>query len=226
MNMKTRELTLTAVLSAIVLVMALVPNFGFINVNAFVGFTIIHIPILVGAYYGGRKVGGFLGALFGITSLFVAFTRPTSLLDPVFTNPIVSVLPRFLIGFFAYDVLKFFRKLVSNEFLQNGLFFGVMTLFHSLLVIPLMYIVAKNNWFFDVYDVLNRVLETEVGAELTQADTIGTIDFIASYFLSSGTIFGFIATIFIFNSLLEIAVAIVVGVPVANRLNVVLNNQE
>lgn len=225
MKMNTKEITLTAILSAIVLVMALVPNFGFINVNAFVGFTIIHIPILVGAYYGGRKVGGFLGALFGITSMIVAFTRPASLLDPVFTNPLVSVLPRFLIGFFAYDVLQWFKRLAKNEFVQNSLFFASMTLLHSLLVIPLIYIAAVNNWYFDVYNVLNTVVGSLPGEELTSADTVGVIDFISTYFLNAGTIFGFIITIFVLNSLLEIVVAVLVGVPIANRLNVVLNKQ-
>jgi len=215
-NSRTKEITLTAILTAIVIVMAAVPNIGFITVNPFVGFTIIHIPILIGAYYGGRKVGGFLGLVFGVSSMIVAFTRPASVFDPIFTNPIVSVLPRFLVGFFAYDVLQMLRKLVRNEYAQNALFFGVMTAIHTLLVVPLMYVVGMNYWYFDVYGIMEGI---------TRADTLGTIDFVAKYFIGGGTIFGFFLTILVFNSLLEIVVAIVVGVPVANRLNVVLENQ-
>ena len=157
----------------------------------------------------------YLGLLFGITSMFVALTRPVGAFDPIFTNPVVSVLPRFLVGFFAYDVLQIFRKLVPNEYAQNALYFGTMTLIHSLLVIPLMYIVGVNYWYFDVYGIAEA---------LTRDVTIGTIDFVANYFIG-GTVFGFLLTIFIYNSLLEIAVGIVVGVPVANRLNVVFSKQ-
>ena len=110
-NFKTRELTLTAVLTAVILVLGLIPNLGYVSVSPMVGFTTIHIPVFIGAYFGSRKVGGFLGLVFGFTSLFVAFTRPVGLLDPVFTNPLVSVLPRFLVGFFAYDVLQFIKKI-------------------------------------------------------------------------------------------------------------------
>lgn len=215
-NMSTKELTLTAVLSAIVLVMALVPNFGFITVTPFVGFTIIHIPILIGAFYGGRKVGGFLGALFGITSMFVAFTRPAAALDPIFTNPLVSILPRFLIGYFAVDVLNLYKKWVSNVHLQNSLFFGTMTLLHSLLVIPLLYIAGLNYWYFDVYGVAE---------ELTREGTLGTVSFISDYFIGGTGVFGFLVTLFILNSLLEIVMAVVVGVPVATRLESALDKQ-
>lgn len=215
-HFNTKELTLTAVLSTIVAILGLVPNLGFISINPFVGFTIIHIPILIGGYYGGRKVGGFLGFLFGILSLYVAFTRPVGALDPIFTNPLVSVLPRFLVGFFAHDVLVFFQKHVSNRLASDGLFFAVMTTIHSVLVIGLMYVVGVNYWYFDVYNLAEA---------LTREGTLGTIDFIATYFIGGGTIFGFLMTILVLNSLLEIVVGVLVGVPVAQRLAAIVSEQ-
>lgn len=212
----TRELTLTGILTAIVIVLGLVPQLGFISVNPFVGFTIIHIPILIGAYYGGRKVGGFLGFVFGIMSLFVAFTRPVGALDPIFTNPLVSVLPRFLIGFFAYDFLQLYRKVVKQALVADALYFATMTIIHSILVVGLMYIVGVNYFYFDVYGISEA---------LTREGTLGTIDYISTYFFGGGTIFGFLLTIMILNSLLEIVVAVLVGVPIADRLNVVLQKQ-
>lgn len=215
-NFSTKELTLTGILTAIVIVLGLVPNLGFISVTPFVGFTIIHIPILIGAYYGGRKVGGFLGFVFGVMSFYVAFTRPVGALDPIFTNPLVSILPRFLIGFFAYDVLQFFRKLVKQGLLADGLFFATMTLIHSILVITLLYVVGINYWYFDVYNLSEA---------LTREGTVGTIDYIAQYFVGGGTIFGFLVTIMVLNSLLEIVAAVLVGVPVADRLKVILKSE-
>ncbi len=204
----TRELTLTGILTAIVIVLGLVPNLGFISINPFVGFTIIHIPILIGGYFGGRKVGGFLGALFGLLSLYVAFTRPVGALDPIFTNPLVSVLPRFLIGYYAEDVLNFFKNRFTNKSLSDAFYFATMTLIHSVLVISLLYIAGKTYFYFDVYNLSEA---------LTREGTLGTIDYIASFYVG-GTIFGFLLTILILNSLLEVVVAVLVGVPVANAL--------
>jgi uncharacterized membrane protein len=206
----TRELTLTGVLTGIVIVLGLVPNLGFISINPFVGFTIIHIPILIGGYFGGRKVGGFLGALFGVLSLYVAFTRPVGALDPIFTNPLVSVLPRFLIGYFAHDVLSLYRKYFTNKTFTDAMYFASMTLLHSVLVISLLYIAGTTYFYFDVYNLSEA---------LTREGTLGTIDFIAKFYISGGTIFGFLLTILVLNSLLEIVVAVLVGIPIAKALN-------
>lgn len=215
-NFSTKEITLTAALSAVVLVMGLVPNLGYIPLSPMVGFTIIHIPVLVGAYFGGRKVGGFLGLIFGLTSLFVAFTRPTGALDPIFTNPLVSVLPRFLVGFFAYDVLQLFRKRIKKAVVVDVLFFTTMTLIHSLLVITSLYVVGVNFWYFDIYGIAE---------ELTRDGTLGVIDYVAKYFIGGGTFFGFLLTILVVNSLLEATACVLVGTPVARRLKAAIENE-
>lgn len=216
-NIKTRELTLTAVLTAIVLILGLVPNIGYIPITPMVGFTIIHIPVFIGAYFGSRKVGGFLGLVFGLTSLFVAFTRPTGLLDPVFTNPLVSVLPRFLVGFFAYDVLKWYRSRFTNRFVVDALFFTTMTILHSVLVITLLYVSGVNFWYFDIYGIAE---------ELTREGTLGVIDYVAQYFIGGSSFFGFLFTILVVNSLLEVVMCSLIGVPVVDRLKVALNITE
>lgn len=212
-NTRTQELTLIAVLTAVVLIMGLVPNLGYISVTPMVGFTIIHIPVLIGAYFGSRRVGGFLGLVFGLTSLFVAWTRPTGALDPIFTNPFVSVLPRFLIGFFAYDVLHFLKDKIKLKFAADATFFAVMTLLHSVLVISLLYIAGVNYLYFDVYGIAEA---------LTRETTLGVIDFVATYF-GGASFFGFLLTILAVNSVLEIVVCALIGVPVVDRLKHALN---
>lgn len=207
-NTRTQELTLTAVLTAVVLMLGLIPNVGYISVTPMVGFTIIHIPVLIGAYFGSRKVGGFLGLVFGLTSLFVAWTRPTGALDPIFTNPLVSVLPRFLIGFFAYDVLHFLKNRIGKKVVADAAFFTVMTLLHSVLVITLLYIAGVNYLYFDVYGIAEAI---------TRETTLGVIDFVAQYF-GGASFLGFILTILAVNSVLEIVVCTLIGVPVVDRL--------
>ena len=211
---RVKELTLTAVLTAIVLILGLVPNLGYIPITPMVGFTIIHIPVLIGAYVGGRRVGGFLGLVFGLTSLFVAWTRPQGALDPIFTNPLVSVLPRFLVGFFAYDVLNLLRRGIKNNYVSDVLFFIVTTLLHSLLVVGALYVVGINYWYFDIYGIAE---------ELTREGTVGVLDFVTNYFVGGNSFFGFLFTILLVNSVLEMFMCALIGTPVVNRLKQALN---
>ncbi|MEC9485027.1 MAG: ECF transporter S component [Candidatus Izemoplasma sp.] len=211
-NLRVKEITLTAVLTAIIIVLGAVPQLGFIQITPMVGLTIIHIPVFIGAYFGGRYVGGFLGFVFGFTSFLVALTRPSAPLDPVFTNPLVSILPRFLVGFFAIDVLHFFQKRFKQQYLADGLYFAVMTILHSVLVVTLLYIAGVNYWYLDVYGIAEGI---------TRDSTLGAIEFVSNYFIG-GSIFGFFVTILIVNSLLEIAACVLVGTPISNRLKVAI----
>ena len=44
----TREMVLTSMLSAIIIIMSIVPQLGFINIFPAVGITLVHIPVLIG----------------------------------------------------------------------------------------------------------------------------------------------------------------------------------
>jgi len=214
-NTRTQELTLTAVLTAIVLILGLVPNIGYISITPMVGFTIIHIPVFIGAYFGSRRVGGFLGLVFGLTSLFVAWTRPTGALDPIFTNPLVSVLPRFFVGFIAYDVLHFLRRTIKRSVVVDVTFFAVMTVMHSILVISLLYLAGISYFYFDVYGIAEA---------LTRETTLGVIDYVATYF-GGASFLGFLLTILAVNSILETLMCALVGAPIADRLKKAMNTE-
>jgi uncharacterized membrane protein len=225
-NKRVKEMSFTAVLAAMVILMAVVPNLGYIAITPMVGLTIIHIPVFIGAYFGGRRVGASLGLVFGLTSFIVALTRPQGLLDPIFTNPLVSVLPRFLVGYFAVDVLNFFQKRFSKKVLADALYFGGMTLLHSMIVIPLIYIVAQTGLYFDVYGLLSEFLTNQAlavdpnAAEVvvTSADTLGVVKYVSDYYILGSGFFGFLMTILIVNSLLEVVACVLVGTPIAKRL--------
>lgn len=224
-NERVKELSFTAVLAALIILMAVVPNLGYITITPMVGLTIIHIPVFIGAYFGGRRVGASLGLVFGLTSFIVALTRPTGIFDPIFTNPLVSVLPRFLVGYFAVDVLNFFQNKVSNRTLADALYFGGMTLLHSLIVIPMIYIIAQTGLYFDVYGLLSQFLTeqaqavdpTAAAVVVTSADTLNVLDYVSGYLFGSGFL-GFFMTIIVVNSLLEIVACVLVGTPISKRL--------
>jgi uncharacterized membrane protein len=100
------------ILGAISVVLGMTP-LGFIPVGP-TSATIMHIPVLIGAIMEGPIVGGFVGLIFGLFSTFRAITTPTPV-SFVFLNPLVSILPRVLIGIATYYVYNSLRNLGNKK---------------------------------------------------------------------------------------------------------------
>lgn len=98
-KMDIRKLTVVGVLGAISIVLGMTP-LGFIPIGP-TRATIMHIPVIIGAIVEGPVVGALVGLIFGLFSIYQAITAPTPV-SFVFLNPIVSVLPRVLIGITSY----------------------------------------------------------------------------------------------------------------------------
>lgn len=113
MNRKitTRKMVVTAILGAITVVLGLTP-LGFIPLGL-ISITTMHIPVIVAGILEGPFVGGLVGLIFGLSSMLNAVLRPTPI-SFIFLNPIVSVLPRILIGVFSAYVYKFLKKKNNN----------------------------------------------------------------------------------------------------------------
>lgn len=111
MNKKTlssRKLTTAAVLGAITIVLGITP-LGLIPLGI-INATTMHIPVIIAAIVEGPVVGGLVGLIFGVFSLINAILRPTPI-SFVFYNPLISVIPRILIGitsYYAYQSVKRF----------------------------------------------------------------------------------------------------------------------
>ncbi|MBF8808005.1 MAG: ECF transporter S component [Enterococcus lacertideformus] len=98
---KTFRLVLRAILLAIIIVQAMVPWLGFIPLG-FISLTIIHITVIVAAVVLGPKDGMIIGLFWGVATIIRAYAMPTTPFDTlVFTNPIISVVPRVLVGLVA-----------------------------------------------------------------------------------------------------------------------------
>lgn len=61
--------------------------------------TIMHVPVIIGAIFEGPWAATFIGAIFGLYSFLNASS-------PFFADPLVSILPRLLIGFVAYGAYR------------------------------------------------------------------------------------------------------------------------
>lgn len=125
-----QDLTLASVFAAIILVMTFVPQIGYITVGT-VALTLIHIPVLIGAFLLPKRYGLMLALFFGLGSLIRAATTPTGPLDPAFVNPLVSVLPRLLFALAAIYLLELFRWFERTVRHSEMYIFGIVTLITS-----------------------------------------------------------------------------------------------
>lgn len=98
-TINTRRIVVAGVLGAIAIVLG-VTQWGFIPVPNVSGrATIMHIPAIIGAVLEGPIVGVLAGGIFGVFSMLQDTTG-------LFTNPMVSVVPRLLIGLTSWLVYR------------------------------------------------------------------------------------------------------------------------
>jgi len=92
-----RKIAVAGVLSAVAVVLG-VTHLGLIPWFSGAAVTVLHVPVIIGALLEGPIVGLAIGLIFGVSSLMQAALAPTGPIDVAFVNPLVSVLPRLLIG--------------------------------------------------------------------------------------------------------------------------------
>lgn len=113
-KLSVRKMAIIGVLGGLSIALGLTP-LGFIPVGP-TRATIMHIPVIIGGILEGPIVGAFIGLIFGLSSMFQAITNPTPI-SPIFLDPLVSVLPRILIGVVAHYSYKWARDLGENKVL-------------------------------------------------------------------------------------------------------------
>lgn len=146
MKLKTKNLTTIGILGAIVIMLGLTP-LGFIPLGVLT-ITSLHIPVIIAGILEGPVVGGLVGLIFGFFSLFNAMTRPTPI-SFVFYNPLISIMPRILIGVVTGIV---YRALKDKDNNKLRLF---MNVFRTIVVIILGYVTVKS--FIENVDLVNKV---------------------------------------------------------------------
>lgn len=191
MNKKitTKELTINAMLIAIIIVMASVPQLGMITIAPGVTVTIMHIPVIVAGLVLGLKSSLINAFAFGLSSLLVVLTRGGGPFDMLFLNPLVSVLPRLIFGVAVAGIAFLLGKIVKDPKGYPIVAIGTATLstvIHTIAVVTAAFFaIGANNENFVGWPT---TLTTFIGAFLTV------------------------------NMLFEILVAVVIGVPLALAL--------
>ncbi len=143
-RLNVRKMTVVAVLSAISIVMSMIPFIGYIPIGP-VKATIMHVPVIIGAIIEGPVVGAIIGLIFGLTSLWNAITQPV-LLSPLFYNPLVSVLPRIFIGVASYYVYTGMYK-ITKKVSVSGFIAGIMaSLVNTAGVLGVIYVLYADKY--------------------------------------------------------------------------------
>lgn len=189
---KTFSMVMAAFFIALIIIMAFVPNLGYINLIV-IKATLIHVPVIVGSIVLGPKLGAVLGLAFGVTSLINNTFNP-SLLSFAFSpfyqvgdmggngwSLVICLVPRILVGVVPYFVYKFILKIMKNFKLKSVLALGMAgvlgSMVNTLLVMNLIYFCFRQEFaavksiaLDAVYDVIlgiiaaNGIPEAIVGA--------------------------------------------------------------
>lgn len=201
---KTLGLVQVSLFGAIIIILAFTPFIGYIPLG-FTRATIIHVPVIIGSIMLGPKKGAFLGAVFGLTSLFINTFNPTAtsfVFSPFyalgdvhgnFFSLVICMVPRILTGVVPYYVYRGVSKCMNERKGKSSaalLCAGVLgSLTNTLLVMNLIFV-----FFQDGYGAAN-------------AAKIGT-----------GGVYGFILTIIGINGVPEAIVAAVLTLLICKAL--------
>ena len=109
----------TAILAAIEIFLT-AADLGFFAIGR-IAFTILHIPVFIAVILVGLPQGFILAAIFGLSSMTSAYLHPSGLLDYLFRNPLISVLPRLMIPFAVWLVYKAVQFIADDNTLSADL---------------------------------------------------------------------------------------------------------
>ena len=107
---KTYRIAILGILSAFIIIQTFVPFLGNIPIPP-LNPTIIHITVIVAAFVLSTKDGMLVGLVWGLARMVKAYTLPASPLDLLlWTNPVIAVVPRVMVGLVAGLVFHTFLK--------------------------------------------------------------------------------------------------------------------
>lgn len=141
----TRLTAVTGLMLAMTLILVFTP-IGFIQVPP-VSITIMHLPVIIAGIVAGPISGLIVGIGMGLASMFKALTSINPV-DKLFINPLISVVPRALIGVTAYYAYTAVRNAmvalkqgaVSQSVAATvGALVGTLT--NTILVLSMLYLV-------------------------------------------------------------------------------------
>ncbi len=173
-NKKLMQLVLVALFSAIIIVFTVVPNLGYIATGP-IEITTLHIIVIIGAVFLGPKYAGVIGSVWGLTCIARAFVigGGSDAFKP-FLNPMVSFVPRLLVGLIAALVFSALKKTKLPVVISAGITGAVGTLTNTVLVLSALYIFGGMlESYSDFFVLFKTIVSTIIALN-------GTIELIAA----------------------------------------------
>lgn len=134
--------TIRSILIAIIILQDFVPFLGNIPVGP-LSITTMHVTVIIAAIVVGPVDGAIIGGVWGILTWVRAFVAPSSPLAPlVMINPLVSVVPRVMIGLVAGYLYRWLARLskqprlamilagIAGSLTNTGLVLGAIAIFY------------------------------------------------------------------------------------------------
>lgn len=142
-EVNVRQLVVMGVLSGISIMLSMTP-LGYIPIGP-VTATIMHLPVIIGAVVEGPIVGLVIGLVFGVTSLLRAILNPT-VASFLFMNPLISIVPRLIMGLGAYYIYAALMK-TTNKIALSAALTGVLgSLINTVGVLGMIYVLYAERY--------------------------------------------------------------------------------
>ncbi|KIM18370.1 membrane protein [Apilactobacillus kunkeei] len=149
---KTYKMNILSVFIAIIIVQTSIPGLGNIPIGP-LSVTIIPITVVLAAIVLGTKDGAIVGGVWGLITFVRAFWWPTSpLAIYVFTNPLVSILPRILVGLVAGLIFTRLYKPNKPYRMYMSITGFVSSIVNTVVLLGLVYIFYRGD-AFNIYHI-------------------------------------------------------------------------
>lgn len=170
---KVFQMTVISMFLAILIIQTFVPVLGYIPLGA-IDITIVHITVILAAILFGPKTGIIIGTSWGLLSMIRSYVQP-SITNVFFQNPVISVLPRLLVGLLSALLFSLVKEKLSERWAYS-ITALVGTLLNTVLVLGSIYLFA-----LEAYSNATGIPESAVlGALGTVVVTNGLIEALAS----------------------------------------------
>lgn len=173
-NANTQKLIRAGILSALIIVMTVVPYTGYIYYGL-IEITTLHIVVAIGAVLLGWRYGAVLGFVWGATCMVRALTNP---LWAPFINPLISLVPRIAVGLVAGLVADLLRKLKCRTYVVAAVSAAMATLTNTVLVLTALKLFSA---LLDGAPLTSAIYSTLIGVN-------GIIEMVAAIVITPGII--------------------------------------
>ncbi len=180
-KLNIKALTMTAIFIAIITVMTFVPYTGYIRLGP-IEITTLHVPVIIGAVILGKEGGFLLGTVWGVLCVIKAIATG----DPIFMNPLISLVPRMIDGFVVGLIADLLRGKMNHK--KYSIICGAVgSLINTVLVLGAIALFAADTfilWFGLDPTASLTVAETLRNIMLVVAGTNGLVELGLAIFLT------------------------------------------